>query len=373
MEGLENRWTPSATLPGQPLPDVAGGVGIFATGADAGSAPTVRVFDAHTATQRFSFTAFDASYTGGVRVAIGDVNHDGIDDVIVGAATGNPQVKVYDGKALALGTFNPANPDASLVTSFFAYGVNFGVGVNAAAADVNGDGYADIITGASAGNPHVKVFDGKAIAAGSFGGNPDDHVLASFFAYDLNADLGVNVAGGDVNGDAKADIITGPGPGGGLNVKVFSGADGALLNAFVAYDSNFTGGVNVAAGGMNGDGRADIITGAGAGGGPNVKVFSGTDDSLLQSFMAYDPSFTGGVRVAVGDANGDGRPDLITRGGGESHVKIFSGADDSLLQSFVVPGDNSSGGSGSTQTGKPGTPPENNNIADPGLPLGVPL
>ena len=51
-----------------------------------------------------------------------------------------------------------------------------------------------------------------------------------------------------------------------------------------------------------------------AGGGPDVNVF-GADGTFLAGFFAFDPKFTGGVRVAVGDVNGDGFPDIITAAG----------------------------------------------------------
>jgi hypothetical protein len=55
--------------------------------------------------------------------------------------------------------------------------------------------------------------------------------------------------------------------------------------------------VRVAAGDVNGDGRADIITGAGPGGGPHVRVFDGATLAELDSFFAYNPLFGGGVFV----------------------------------------------------------------------------
>lgn len=165
----------------------------------------------------------------------------------------------------------------------------------------------------------MKVFDGDT-------GSELTGPLGSFFAYDEAFRGGAYVAVGDVNGDGTADIVTGAGPGGGPHVKVFSGRDGAVVHSFYAYDSQFRGGANVAAGDVDGDGRADIVTGAGAGGGPHVKAFSGVDLTVLSSFFAYDAAFRGGVSVAVGDMNGDGLLDIVTGAGpgGGPHVRAFS-------------------------------------------------
>src|SRR5207248_11335793 len=111
------------------------------------------------------------------------------------------------------------------------------------------------------------------------------------------------------NGDGVSDIITAPGPGGDGLAKVFDGRTGAELTEFQPYPG-WGGGIFVAAGDINGDGKADIITGADAGGGPHVKGFSGAEGPLLASFMAFAPTFGGGVRVAAGDVNGDGRDDI---------------------------------------------------------------
>jgi len=174
-----------------------------------------------------------------------------------------------------------------------------------AAGDVNGDGLADIITSRGSGKPEVRVFDA---ASGS--------QLSSFFAYAPNFTGGVTVAGGDVNGDGVFDIITAPGAGKGSPlVKVFDGKTDSLLSSFLAYSPSFQGGVFVAAGDLNGDGRAEIITGAGRGGAPQVKIFDGATHQAVDSFVAYGANFRGGVRVAVGDVNGDGRADIITGAG----------------------------------------------------------
>jgi len=147
----------------------------------------------------------------------------------------------------------------------------------------------------------------KAFALNFSGGRATPQEFASFYAYDSSFRGGVSVAAGDVNGDGAFDIITGAGAGGGPHVKAFgfgapAPARGALqeLASFYAYDANFRGGVSVASGNIDGLGTDEIITGAGAGGGPHVKAFSRSTEgtlSTVSSFFAYDPLFRGGVEV----------------------------------------------------------------------------
>src|SRR5205085_2691062 len=131
-----------------------------------------------------------------------------------------------------------------------------------------------------------------------------------FFAYSANFVGGVTVAAGDTNGDGLAEVITGAGAGGGPHVKVFD-ASGATLQSFFAFPAAFAGGVFVAAGDTNGDGKADVVVGAGATGVAQVQVFDGTNARPITSFFAYT-GFFGGVRVAARDVDGDGRADVIT-------------------------------------------------------------
>jgi hypothetical protein len=312
--------TTSQSVNGTPTPPVSSS--LIAVGADAGGGPEVKVYDAVTGALRFDFFAYSPTFLGGVRVAIGDVNGDGIPDIITAAGPGGgPHVKVFSGK------------DGTQLASFFAYDPGFTRGVNVATGDINADGFADIITGAGAGGgPHVKVFSGR-----------DASQLASFYAYDPGFSGGVNVGAGDVNGDGFADIITGAGAGGGPNVKVFDGVTGNTLSSFFAYDPAFTGGVNVGSTTLS-NGKAVIITGAGAGGGPNVKVFDGSTLALLASFFAFDQNFTGGVRVA--GVNVNGRGEIIAGAGptGAPQVSVFDAQTQATLSSFFAFNTNFTGG-----------------------------
>jgi hypothetical protein len=233
---------------------------------------------------------------------------------------GAPIVRVFD---LATGAMRG---------SFLAFDSLFSGGVRIAMADFNGDGIQDIVTAAGpGGGPHVRVFNGRNF-----------HQLlspiGSFLAYGSSFTGGVYVATGDVNGDGVPDIITGAGQGGGPHVRVFSGATGQVIREFMAYGVSFTGGVSVAAGDINADGFADVVTGAGPGGGPHVEAFDVHNHTLLSSFMAYGFGFRGGVFVSSGDVNGDGHADIVTGAGagGGAHVRIFNGISGTDLGSFVA-------------------------------------
>jgi hypothetical protein len=214
----------------------------------------------------------------------------GAETIVTGLGTGGPpQVGIFDSTG-------------SQLSSFLAYDAAFTGGVRVAAGDVNGDGVADIVTGAGPGGaPHVKVFDGVTGAQ-----------IRSFFAFDPGFSGGVFVAAGDLTGDAADDLVVGADSGGAPHVKVFDGSTGAEIRSFFAYDAAFTGGVRVAAGDVNGDGVADIVTGAGPGGAPQVKAFDGVTSSQLLSFLATTPSFSGGIYVATGAVTPDTTPPVLT-------------------------------------------------------------
>jgi hypothetical protein len=161
----------------------------------------------------------------------------------------------------------------------------------------------------------------------------------------------VRVAAGDVDGDGVAEIITGPGANAAPNVRVFSAA-GTLLKSYNAYDTAFKGGVFVAAGDLNGDGRADIVTGPGAGSPPIVKAINVADGVTLRQFSAYANTFRGGVHVGVADVTGSGDRQILTvpASGASAALRFFDPATGQSVRQFPAFG--AGAGAGAFATGR---------------------
>ena len=262
------------------------------------STPNVHIYDAsglNPQTLIKDIMVYSPNFTGGVVTALGDVNHDGVIDLIAGPGPGGgPNIKVISGVDFSTVLFN-----------FFAFEPTFSGGVTLASGDIDGDLYADILVGAGpGGGPRIKVFSGKNLT-----------VLRDFFAFEPTFSGGVTIATGLINSDLQVDILVGAGPGGGPRLKVFEGASLGVLMDFFVYDAAFRGGINVAAGNLYGGFTDQIIVGAGAGGGPNVRVYD-SNKNILQDFFAYSTGFSGGVRVAPALFSSNQRGIITTPGSG---------------------------------------------------------
>ena len=172
--------------------------------------------------------------------------------------------------------------------NFLPYGPAFTGSVNVAAGTSTATARTTSSPARAASPGGVKVFSGADPAL----------VLYNFLAFAPAFTGGIFVAAGDVNGDGFADVIVGSGAGAGPLVKVFDGETGVLQKSFLAYAGNFRGGVRVGAVDRNGDGRLDVITGAGPGSGAGVRVIDVETDAQYDSFFAFDARFGGGVYVA---------------------------------------------------------------------------
>ncbi len=248
----------------------------------------------------------------------------------VAASFGSPRVNVY-------------NSSNQLIASFYAFNPIFHVGVTVAVGDINGDGTPDIIVGAGpGGGPAVEVIDGtKLNQVMSNGQISPTALIASFYAFESSFTGGVNVAVGHFEAGVNRDqVVVGAGPGGGPRIVVIDPMSGAMLKSFYAFEPTFTGGVNVAAADLNGDGISEIVVGAESHGGPHVNVFDGVSGNLLWSYFAYSPTFTGGVYVAAGN----GEIITGTGPGTVSQVNVYQFSNQSLVGQFYAYGPAFSGG-----------------------------
>jgi len=281
------------------------------------SGPFVQMFNRVTNEQMTVFQPFGPDYTGGFTVAKGDVNNDGVADLLYSARLGG-QVQIYDGS-----NFNPLG-------AVYPFGPGLQSSLSIAVGDINGDGYGDVIAapGSVGMPPHVVAISGRDMTS----------TLFSQYAYSTAFLGGVSVAAGEVNGDGAMDIITAPLVGAPPHIVTFDGKTGAVLQSYYAYSPLYRGGTSIAAADLDGDGFTEIITGASAAA-PHVVVVDSRTMSVKASFYAYAPNFGGGVRVAtIQDINADGIDDIITspgQGAGPNVVR-FDGKKALQNQAVVI-------------------------------------
>jgi hypothetical protein len=295
----------AARFTATPFPGFAGGVRTAAAdfnrdgvadvvvGTGPGGVTGVQVLDGVTQKVLFGVQPFEATFTGGVYVAAGDVTGDGVPDLAVTPDEGGgPRVDVFSGGA-----------GFAKVASFFGIDdPNFRGGARASIGDLNGDGVGDLIVAAGfRGGPRVAGFDGTTLAG------PRRKLFGDFFAFEQTLRNGIFVAVGDVNGDGFADLVAGGGPRGGPRVLAFDGKS-LLSNQYVPLanffggDPNSRGGIRLAVKDLDGDAKADLVVGAGTGTGSRVTGYLGKDlvpAGTPPEAFALDafPGFAGGVFV----------------------------------------------------------------------------
>jgi hypothetical protein len=313
-----------------------------------------QVFSGATGALLFEFQGTSANEEFGYSVAlIGDVDHDGKAEILVGGARD-------DANGLDSGTaILYSGGDGSILRTFHGdqAGDFFGYCV-AEAGDVDADGTPDLIVGAvqwDPQDPHSTMGTGYArVFSGASGA-----VLYTFNGVSAGDFFGAAVArAGDVDHDGHQDLIvnarlddtTYPDSG---SVTVFSGGDGSTLYFIPGSDGDLFGEGVAPAGDFNGDSYDDFLVGApmddvnGTDTG-SVFLYSGFDGSILQTFrgphLVTGSAVMGASICAVGDQDGDGITDFLF-GGTNVGIHgpacgaglVFSGATGQLL--FEMAGD----------------------------------
>jgi hypothetical protein len=282
------------------------------------SGAEVKIIDVASGATRSAFYPYGGIPTSSLEVALGDVNGDGRLDVVLSAVTsGGTEVKAIDTTGKQLADFYVLDP--AIVP-----------GASLAAGDLAGDGRAEIVLGGGPTHaPWPPVANGPDQRVAVY--EADGTSIGAFTAYPGLFQGGVRVALADLNGDQRPEMVTAPGPGAEPEIGIYSqqwvsGRDrGTRLGHFLAFETSFRGGVSVATGDVNGDGRPEIVTAAGKGHAPEVRAFDAAGRQLL-SFLAFDSGYTGGLSVAAGDLNADGRAEIVVGAlASPARIRAFDG------------------------------------------------
>ncbi len=293
------------------------------------------------------FTGASSGDQAGVAVAVGDLNADGYDDIVIGAnkddgtAADAGAIYIMYGQAA---TLTSQTLSASVGAKFTGEAASDQAGTTAVVADLNGDTFADILVGSPANDDGgsnagaVYVIPGSASqytgVTGALGSNRE-------YTGEVAGDnLGTSLASGDIDGNGTSDMIFG------ANTNDDSGADAGAV--YLAYTSSgvlsvstvsvstlteFTGeaagdlaGGMVASGDINGDGYDELLIGApsndsaGSGAGSvhvipgSATQYIGTTSATVSGTIEYDGEATAdsaGIALAAQDLDNDGYDEIL--------------------------------------------------------------
>ena len=181
----------------------------------------------------------------------------------------------------------------------------------------------------------------RATVDGQLGSDPlpgDQRTFSRIVDGNLNGLATVDIGAVEFNPGPDVPIVTGADAGDAPRITLFN-QDGTVRWSRLAFNPGFTGGVRVAMGDVNGDGIQDVIAGEGPGSQSRFRAFDGSDGTLLYGRAPYGTSYSGGIFVAAGDFNSDDIDDVVASTGGMliSRVRVRNGVNpDELLRNIRV-------------------------------------
>jgi hypothetical protein len=258
------------------------------------------------------FLAYEPTFYGGVRVATGDLDGDGVDEIVTAPGRGRAGfVRVWTQAGVELTAY-----------SLYPYGTRYTGGVEVTLGDVNGDGLADIITSMSSGKNAVV----KAFLVDPLGPDPvPDAAYRSFVPFPGRYTGGVNVAAADlgtyVDGvktsalpDGKSEVVVGSNAGMPATVKIYDlSMTPKVVGTIRPIAPKFKGGVTLSIGRYDADTVPDILVGAGINGRSVIEIYSGstfTQQARLTAFSTFTKP-NAKVYATSLDTDGDGILDRI--------------------------------------------------------------
>lgn len=245
-----------------------------------GASPLIRIYNMKTFEYERSWYAFDENDGSGVELAVGQFDSDRKHEIVIGKATGGPEVYVYEAKG-------------TLKTVFLAYDPNFTGGVRVSTADVDADGIDEIVTvPGEGGSPQVKVWE------------PDGTLKYAFNALDSSFTGGAFVAGVDWNGNGKDEIAVAAGIGDGRRVTIYKAHDGSEVVSFDAYGDGFNNGLRISSFLRSDNNDKEGVAVVPAQGSAHVLIYKkdGSGASTINTgFFPFLTSYTAGATIAGGD------------------------------------------------------------------------
>lgn len=252
-------------------------------GTGAGTDPLVKLYT-NAGKEVASFNPYPTEKKTGVAVATGDVDGDGVDELLTVPAKSSAQVRVWK--------YSAASKKFSQVAQLFAYDRASRQGFTLTAGDMNADGRAEIAVTARANARSIVIL--RLDAANTL------QVVKRFSPFPIQFVSGMTLAMGDVLGTGRASLVVTSGPGYYSHIKLFD-VNGKELNNFIPWSKTIRTGATLTVQDVNSDGRGEVVLSSYQSGDMTLRLFryNGVNKKFeqIQSYGVFPKTVTNGLRL----------------------------------------------------------------------------